>query len=111
VTLKRFAPATQEGSPMRVSHLLAVACAIAPATAYAQVKIDMTKVTCSQYLALPPDQAKLFSAWMSGWFNQKNGYAWIDLNAYAKNVANVKEWCATYPDQLVMNGLQRATSK
>ena len=90
---------------------LALAGLLLPTAAYAQVKIDMTKVTCSQYLALPPDQFSMFSAWMSGWFNQKNGYAWIDLNAYAKNVANIKQWCATYPDQLVMNGLQRATQK
>src|SRR6478752_3041632 len=50
-------------------------------------------------------------AWMSGWFNQKTGYVWVDLDAYARNVANVTRWCETYPDQLVMNGLQRATGK
>ena len=29
----------------------------------AQVMIDMSRVTCGQYLAMPPDQARVFSAW------------------------------------------------
>jgi hypothetical protein len=51
----------------------------------------------------------MFSALMSGYYNQKGGYSWIDLSAYSRNVANVKQWCATYPAELLMNGLQRAT--
>jgi HdeA/HdeB family len=79
--------------------------------AYAQLMIDMSRVTCADYLAMPPDQSRMFSAWMSGYYNQKGGFSWIDLGAYARNVANVKQWCATYPTELVMNGLQRATGK
>jgi hypothetical protein len=48
---------------------------------------------------------------MSGWFNQKNGYVFVDLNAYARNVANVKSWCASNPAQTVMAGLQRSTAQ
>ena len=79
--------------------------------AQAQIMIDMSRITCSEYFALPPNQARMLAAWMSGWFNQKMGYVWVDLDAYTRNVANVRLWCETYPDQLVMNGLQRATGK
>jgi hypothetical protein len=82
-----------------------------PSIAQAQIMIDMSRITCSEYFALPPNQARMFAAWMSGWFNQKMGYVWVDLDAYARNVANVKQWCETYPDQLIMNGLRRATEK
>jgi hypothetical protein len=47
---------------------------------------------------------------MSGWFNQKKGYIWIDLNAYARNVASVKAWCTVNPTQTVMAGLERSTA-
>jgi len=47
---------------------------------------------------------------MSGWFNQKSGYVWINLNAYQRNVANVKAWCAEHPQELVMTGLARAAA-
>jgi HdeA/HdeB family len=77
----------------------------------AQVMIDMSRVTCGQYLAMPPDQARVLSAWMSGYFNQKSGYAWVDLNAYAKNVASMTQWCKSYPGETVMTGLKWATGK
>ena len=90
---------------------LTMAAAIPSAAAHAQATLDMSRVTCAQYLAMPPAQSADFSAWMSGWFNQKNGYVFVDLNAYARNVANVKSWCALNPAQTVMAGLQRATAR
>jgi len=90
---------------------LAVAGAIIPSLGHAQVKIDTTLVTCAQYLGMPPEQAANFAAWMSGWFNQKGGYVWINLEAYARNVANVKAYCASNPNDTVMSALQRATQK
>ena len=82
-----------------------------PSVTHAQVTVDMARVTCAEYLALPPGDAAVFSAWMSGWFNQKTGYVFVDLNAYTRNVANVKSWCASNPGQTVMAGLQRSTAR
>lgn len=78
-------------------------------TARAQVTVDMSRMTCADYLALAPEQARMLAAWMSGWFNQKTGYVWVNLQAYNRNVANVTSWCASYPNHLVMDGLHRAT--
>ena len=41
-------------------------------------------MTCTQYVAMPPEQSSVFAAWMSGWFNQKSGYTYINLEAYAR---------------------------
>ena len=90
---------------------LVIAVSVVPSIARAQVMIDMAKVTCADYLAMSPNRSRTFSAWMSGYFNQKSGYAWVDLNAYAKNIANVKQWCASYPNETVMTGLKWATAK
>jgi hypothetical protein len=95
----------------KVAFCLTLAAAMPPAVAHAQLSIDMSRVTCAQYLAMAPAQSADFSAWMSGWFNQKNGYVFVDLNAYARNVANVKSWCASNPAETVMAGLQRSTSR
>lgn len=90
---------------------LAFAGAIVPSIGLAQVKIDMTRVTCADYLAMPPQQSSMFSAWMSGWFNQKSGYVWVNLDAYARNIANVKQYCASNPNETIMATLQRSTQK
>jgi len=90
---------------------LTLGAAMLASAVHAQVSIDMSRVTCAEYLAMPAAQSATFSAWMSGWFNQKTGYVFVDIDAYARNVANVKSWCASNPSQTVMAGLQRATAR
>ncbi|MCC8955389.1 hypothetical protein H8B02_18705 [Bradyrhizobium sp. Pear77] len=76
----------------------------------AQTSVDMARITCAQYLAMSTGDSAVFSAWMSGWFNQKKGYVFVDINAYARNVASVKASCATNPTQTVMAGLERSAA-
>jgi hypothetical protein len=95
---------------MRIAAIsLAVATWILPIAGNAQVTVDMSSVTCGQYLAMPRDQASDFAAWMSGWFNYKMGYVWVDYVAYQQNIAKLKAWCAAHPNDTVMSELQRGT--
>jgi HdeA/HdeB family len=89
--------------------MLALATMFAPSLSRAQVQIQMGTLTCGDYLAMSPEGEKVFSAWMSGWFNQKKGFTTVDLDAYARNVASVKKWCASNPKSSVMGALQAAT--
>jgi len=95
----------------KLAYSLAIVGAIAPSLAHAQLKIDMTQWTCAQYLAMPADDAANFAAWMSGWYNQKQGYVWVNLQAYERNVANVRAFCAANPTEKIMTALDRAAKK
>lgn len=95
----------------KLAYGVAIAGAIVPSLAHAQLKIDMTQWTCAQYLSMSPDDAANFAAWMSGWYNQKQGYVWVNLQAYERNIANVKAFCAANPNDKVMAALARATQK
>lgn len=81
-----------------------------PHVVAAQASVDMARMTCADYLAMSAADSAVFSAWMSGWFNQKKGYVWINLDAYNRNVASVKAWCGANPAQTVMAGLERSTA-
>jgi len=87
---------------------LTFAVSIIPVAANAQVTIDMGKITCSQYLAMPQPQSDNFSAWMSGWFSYQNSRTFVDLAAHQQNIANVKAWCQYHPAESVMYGLQQS---
>lgn len=87
-----------------------VVAMFAPSVCSAQVQIDMGRVTCGQYLAMDTDSQRDFAAWMSGWFNQKHGYTFIDISAYHRNVDNVMKFCADHPQETVMKVLQDATA-
>ena len=82
------------------------------APAQAQVMtFDMSKLSCAEYTALDPDTSADFSAWMSGFFNQRSGSTSINLEGYQKNVASVKSWCASNPKANLMAGLQASVAK
>ena len=82
--------------------------ALAPSFAHAQVDIDMGRITCGEFLALPEGRADVFAAWMSGWVHQKVGRTEVDLVAFSKNIGNVKSWCASHKSESVMRGLYDA---
>ena len=90
---------------------LALMGSILPSLAHGQVGIDMTSVTCAQYLAMPPGQARVFSAWMSGWANQKAGRTVVYLDAFNKNIETIHQWCVSSPNESVMTLLQRVVPK
>ncbi len=90
---------------------LALLGALAPALAQAQVKIDMGRITCGEFLAMDPDEGREFAAWMSGWFAQKQGRTQIDLVVFQKNVDIVRDWCGSHKTESVMTGLTLATEK
>ena len=95
----------------RFMGCLVVLGSILPSLAYGQVGIDMASVTCAQYLAMPPGQARVFSAWMSGWANQKAGRTVVYLDAFNKNIESVRQWCNASPNESVMTLLQRVIPK
>ena len=84
------------------------ACALVSSAAQAQVKIDMSKITCAQVLAMPADDQNDYAAWMSGWYSQKSGRSFIDMGKFQQNFASVMDWCAANKSEAVMAGLQRA---
>jgi hypothetical protein len=85
-----------------------LAGALLPASGRAQVSIDVTRITCADYLAMEPDEAKMLASWMSGWFHQKHGSTKVDLNIFAQNIANVRQWCQSNPKETILAGLTRA---
>jgi len=87
---------------------LATAISILPGTGHAQATLDMTQVTCANYLAMPPDQARIFSAWMSGWYNQKFGYTTVGFDDFGRNVSSVRQWCTGNPSATIMAALDRS---
>jgi hypothetical protein len=86
---------------------LVFATTIAMPSSHSQT-VDMTRVTCADYIAMAPDTARVFAAWMSGWFNQKQGHVWVNPAAFAENIGSVRQWCMSYPGESIMNGLERA---
>src|SRR3954454_3016105 len=92
----------------KILFCLALAAASLPGVGHAQITMDMSRLTCANYSAMSPGQARIFSAWMSGWFNQKFGYVSVGFDDFARNVASVSQWCLSNPQETIMAALDRS---
>ncbi len=90
---------------------LALASVFLPSLSQAQVKLDMSKVTCGEVLAMPPEDQADFGAFVSGWFARKAGRTFIDLGLFRKNTASVMSWCKFNPSDSVMAAIERAVGQ
>jgi hypothetical protein len=101
-----------EGWDMKkLAICLALGLALAPTAGSAQVMIEMNKITCGDWAKMPPAQEDMVSAWMSGWYNQKLGYTWVDLDAFHTNVESFRKYCAAKPDDQLMGVIQMAVNE
>jgi len=69
--------------------------AVASATSLqAQVTIDVSKITCAQYVQEKISSPSLIAAWLSGYYNAKRNNLLIDPGAMQDNVSKVKNFCS-----------------
>ena len=60
----------------------------------AQVTIDVSKITCAQYVQEKISSPRLIAAWLSGYHNAKRNNLLIDPNAMEDNLTKVKNYCS-----------------
>src|SRR5215813_6137614 len=61
--------------------------------AFGQVVVDVSKITCDQYVHSKITTPNLIAAWLSGYYNAKRNNKIIDLETLEDNVSKVKNYC------------------
>ncbi len=59
----------------------------------AQVTVDLTKITCDQYLTFKVADPQNISIWLSGYFHGRRGLAEVDPQKMKENYARLKSAC------------------
>jgi acid stress chaperone HdeB len=65
----------------------------APASTQAQVVVDVSKITCDQFVHAKIATPLYLAAWLSGYYNAKRNNRIIDLETLEDNVSKVKNYC------------------
>jgi HdeA/HdeB family len=94
-----------------LAFLIVVFQAVALVDVHAQLTVDVSRATCAEFLVMPPDQSRIFSAWLMGYSDQKSDKHLLNFPAYASKVAALRQWCAANPSEVVMTGIERANEK
>jgi acid stress chaperone HdeB len=72
----------------------------------AQVIVEMSALTCRNYLEAPPERQNLITAWMSGYFNAARNMPTVDFGRYANNKRLVAEHCRAHRDENLMRAIE-----
>lgn len=73
----------------------------------AQVAIDLSVVTCGQYLSKDGDTRDVLAAWMSGYFNAAKDQSKVDLARFERNRKAVETYCKKHKLETLMSAIQR----
>jgi len=81
-----------------MSKLMLAACGlvfalVAVPVAQAQVTIDISKVTCDQFLGYRIINPNDIAMWLSGYYNAQRGNTIIDTETLAAQKSQLQEYC------------------
>jgi hypothetical protein len=62
-------------------------------SAQAQVTVDVTKITCDQYVHHKIAPPRLIGAWLSGYYNAKSDNQVIDSQTFEANLRKLERFC------------------
>jgi hypothetical protein len=85
--------------------LVAVVCTGA-LQARAQVMLDVSKVTCWQFVTYKVTSPKYLAVWLSGYDHGRRGDAVIDMQRVVENAAKLEEYCTKNPDVPMMQAAE-----
>jgi acid stress chaperone HdeB len=92
-------------------HATVVACGLPLAAlsrpANAQVVLDLTMITCGQYMEQDRDKKDVLAAWMSGYFNAARNQSMVDLARFDRNRKAVEKYCKNHKPETLMSAIQR----
>lgn len=97
-------------SKVSVLGLIACFCSQAP-IAQAQMTLDVSRITCAQYVQSKVGNPRSIAAWLSGYYGAKRDSTVVDLKEVEEKVDKLQFYCEN-PDNakvLVMKALGTVT--
>jgi hypothetical protein len=83
-------------------HAIAAIILFTACPAQAQLTVDMSKVTCKQFVAYEITDARSLSIWLSGYFNAQQNNMVIDVSKFRSRSNALKEFCLMHQDVALM---------
>jgi acid stress chaperone HdeB len=87
-----------------------VLLAVASAPAAAQIKLDMNKVTCGDWLGYGPADRDFVRYFMSGYYNAAANNNVLDYNRLQKNSAKVMAYCKKRKSDTLPTAIKKSAS-
>src|SRR3954453_18515151 len=78
----------------------------ASSAAQAQVTIDVSKITCEQFVGYKITNPRNISMWLSGYYNGKRGNTMLDTQGLEENARKLQDYCLIHTQTPVMQAVE-----
>ena len=97
---------------MKTAGMLLVAAGLALSVAPANaVVLDLSTMTCKQFIESDADAIKMVLTWMDGWYKGDSDEAIIDTDAFVENAKKFGTFCAQNPSISIVNAAEKILGK
>jgi acid stress chaperone HdeB len=93
-----------------VSLLFAAALVLSSVPAKAVV-LDLSTMTCKQFIEGGDDEIKMVLTWMDGWYKGDEDEAIIDTDVFVDNAKKFGTFCAENPTISIVNAAEKILGK
>jgi acid stress chaperone HdeB len=81
-------------------------CLLTPPPSRAQITVDVSKITCKEFLHDTVTVPNNIAYWLSGYYNGKRDSTVFDVNGLKDYVSKVENYCIENQDVTVMEAVQ-----
>ena len=85
----------------------ALLAALSATPARAQLVVDMSLISCDQFLKSPQERRAVLSAWMGGYYSAMKNLTTIDARYVMRNSQKVATYCKKAKNETLMSAIQR----
>ena len=78
--------------------------------AAAQIRLDMNRITCENYLGYNPESRDFIRFWMSGYYNAAANSSVLNYDRLQSNSARVLTYCKTHRSDTLPTAIQKAAN-
>jgi acid stress chaperone HdeB len=80
---------------------------VAVVPAHAQVTVDVSKITCEQYILFTVADPHDIAVWLSGYYNGKRNNTVLDTQQFREHGKKVMEYCELNLKSTVMDAVEK----
>ena len=78
-----------------------------PGPAPGQVRVDMSLISCRQYLGSDAERQEMIASWMSGYFRASRNQPIFDFQKFATNKKIIANYCKKHGAETLMSAIQQ----
>jgi acid stress chaperone HdeB len=87
--------------------ILLAAALVLPSVPAQAVVLDLSTMTCKQFIEGSPDEIKMVLTWMDGWYKGDSDEAIIDTDVFVANAKKFGTFCAANPSISIVNAAEK----